>query len=90
MQGYSVAETAEMLGVAEGTVKSRCSRARAKLAEALGDGAAAASPPVRGPGPRALRHGPVTHDRGTSRQRGGPQGVRRATGGPGTHRTGRA
>ena len=36
MQGYSVAETARMLSVAEGTVKSRCSRARAKLAEALG------------------------------------------------------
>jgi RNA polymerase sigma-70 factor (ECF subfamily) len=36
MQGYSVAETARMLGVAEGTVKSRCARARAKLAEALG------------------------------------------------------
>ena len=36
MQGYSVAETARMLGIAEGTVKSRCSRARAKLAEALG------------------------------------------------------
>jgi RNA polymerase sigma-70 factor, ECF subfamily len=36
MQGYSVAETARMLGIAQGTVKSRCSRARAKLAEALG------------------------------------------------------
>jgi RNA polymerase sigma-70 factor (ECF subfamily) len=35
MQGFSVAETARMLGIAEGTVKSRCSRARAKLAEAL-------------------------------------------------------
>lgn len=35
MQGYSVAETALLLGVAEGTVKSRCSRARAKLAETL-------------------------------------------------------
>ena len=35
MQGYSVAETARMLGVAEGTVKSRCSRARVKLADAL-------------------------------------------------------
>ena len=35
MQGYSVAETARMLGIAEGTVKSRCSRARAKLAAAL-------------------------------------------------------
>lgn len=35
MQGFSVAEAARMLGVPEGTVKSRCSRARAKLAEAL-------------------------------------------------------
>lgn len=35
MQGYSVAETARMLGIAEGTVKSRCSRARSKLAESL-------------------------------------------------------
>jgi RNA polymerase sigma-70 factor (ECF subfamily) len=35
MQGFSVAETARILGIAEGTVKSRCSRARAKLAEAL-------------------------------------------------------
>lgn len=35
MQGFSVAETARLLGVAEGTVKSRCSRARAKLAESL-------------------------------------------------------
>jgi RNA polymerase sigma-70 factor (ECF subfamily) len=46
MQGYSVAETARILGIAEGTVKSRCSRARAKLAEALeyfNAGAAAAS-----------------------------------------------
>lgn len=35
MQGYSVAETARILGVAEGTVKSRCSRARSKLATSL-------------------------------------------------------
>ncbi|MDY6996101.1 MAG: RNA polymerase sigma factor SigM [Actinomycetota bacterium] len=35
MQGYSVAETAQMLGVPEGTVKSRCSRARSKLAAML-------------------------------------------------------
>lgn len=40
MQGYSVAETARMLGVAEGTVKSRCSRARGKLAESLASFAA--------------------------------------------------
>lgn len=34
MQGYSIADTARMLGVAEGTVKSRCARARARLAAA--------------------------------------------------------
>jgi RNA polymerase sigma-70 factor (ECF subfamily) len=36
MQGYSVAEIATMLGVAEGTVKSRCARGRARLAVILG------------------------------------------------------
>ncbi|MBV9322134.1 MAG: RNA polymerase sigma factor SigM [Mycobacterium sp.] len=36
MQGYSIADTAKMLGVAEGTVKSRCARARARLAVLLG------------------------------------------------------
>jgi RNA polymerase sigma-70 factor (ECF subfamily) len=36
MQGYSVAEIAVMLGIAEGTVKSRCARGRAKLAVILG------------------------------------------------------
>jgi RNA polymerase sigma-70 factor (ECF subfamily) len=36
VQGYGVAEAAEILGVAEGTVKSRCSRGRARMAVALG------------------------------------------------------
>ena len=36
MQGYSVAEIADLLGIAEGTVKSRCARGRAKLAVTLG------------------------------------------------------
>jgi RNA polymerase sigma-70 factor, ECF subfamily len=36
MQGYSVADTAQMLDVAEGTVKSRCARARVRLAQMLG------------------------------------------------------
>jgi RNA polymerase sigma-70 factor (ECF subfamily) len=36
MQGYSVADTARLLGVAEGTVKSRCARGRVRLAELLG------------------------------------------------------
>ncbi|AFM20000.1 RNA polymerase sigma factor, sigma-70 family [Mycolicibacterium chubuense NBB4] len=44
MQGYSVAETARMLGIAEGTVKSRCARARGKLATALTEFAADAAP----------------------------------------------
>jgi RNA polymerase sigma-70 factor (ECF subfamily) len=35
VEGRSVAEAAEMLGVPEGTVKSRCSRGRARLAIAL-------------------------------------------------------
>jgi len=35
MHGYSVADTARLLGVAEGTVKSRCARARARLAPVL-------------------------------------------------------
>ncbi|NKQ53280.1 RNA polymerase sigma factor SigM [Amycolatopsis sp. K13G38] len=36
VEGYSVSETARMLGIAEGTVKSRCARGRAKLAKVLG------------------------------------------------------
>jgi RNA polymerase sigma-70 factor (ECF subfamily) len=36
VQGYPVAEVAVILGVAEGTVKSRCARGRARLARMLG------------------------------------------------------
>ncbi|GAA4865239.1 RNA polymerase sigma factor SigM [Saccharopolyspora cebuensis] len=36
VEGYSVAETATILGVAEGTIKSRCARGRVKLAKLLG------------------------------------------------------
>lgn len=36
VEGYPVAEAAVMLGVAEGTIKSRCARGRAKLALQLG------------------------------------------------------
>lgn len=49
-EGWSIAEAASALGVAPGTVKSRCSRARAVLAPLLGDYRAAAagnqSPPA--------------------------------------------
>ena len=36
MEGYPVAEVADVLGVAVGTVKSRCSRGRSRLAVLLG------------------------------------------------------
>lgn len=36
MQGYSISDTARLLGVAEGTVKSRCARGRVRLAGLLG------------------------------------------------------
>jgi RNA polymerase sigma-70 factor (ECF subfamily) len=36
IEGWSVADTAAVLGVAEGTVKSRCARGRARLAVLLG------------------------------------------------------
>lgn len=36
MEGYPVAEAALILGVAEGTIKSRCARGRARLAVILG------------------------------------------------------
>ena len=36
IHGYSVADTAGVLGIAEGTVKSRCARGRARLAVLLG------------------------------------------------------
>ena len=36
VQGYPVAEAAQILGVAEGTIKSRCARGRARMAVALG------------------------------------------------------
>ena len=44
MQGYSVADAAALLNVAEGTVKSRCARGRARLAVLL----CALSPPREG------------------------------------------
>jgi RNA polymerase sigma-70 factor, ECF subfamily len=64
MEGYPVAEAAEMLDCAVGTVKSRCSRGRARLAERLGvlapgretdhpaPGNPAEPPPVRSTQPR--------------------------------------
>ena len=51
VQGYPVLEAAEILGVAEGTIKSRCARGRARLALTLGH----------------LRHGDAGYDTGGNR-----------------------
>ena len=50
LQELSVREAAQVLGVAEGTVKSRCARARAALAEMLRPRNPATSPDVAGSG----------------------------------------
>jgi RNA polymerase sigma-70 factor (ECF subfamily) len=52
MLGYPVADTAEILGISPGTVKSRCARGRARLLPLLahlrGPGAAAGEPASAG------------------------------------------
>jgi RNA polymerase sigma-70 factor (ECF subfamily) len=60
LQGYSVADAAAVLGVAEGTVKSRCARGRARLATMLGhfrdpDHPGGRNPRVAGDVPSATR-----------------------------------
>jgi RNA polymerase sigma-70 factor (ECF subfamily) len=60
MQGYSVAEIAEILGVAEGTVKSRCARGRARLAVMLGHLRAPTSDMAHRSAHRAGAHGNPT------------------------------
>ncbi|GLZ49127.1 RNA polymerase sigma factor SigM [Actinomycetospora sp. NBRC 106375] len=51
VHGFSVAETAEILGVREGTIKSRCNRARGRLTGLLGH----LQPPQRVRDPVAAR-----------------------------------
>ncbi len=57
MEGYSVAEAADILDCAVGTVKSRCSRGRARLAglldHLLGDGSDSGPTPLRNHDPVA-------------------------------------
>ena len=55
VQGYSVAEAAEILDVAEGTIKSRCARGRARMALTLGH--LRADRPAAAPGGRDQGHG---------------------------------
>ncbi len=74
MEGYTVAEIAGLLGVAEGTIKSRCSRGRARLAIMLGN--------LR-PGTNAgdLGDGAAHGNLGQSRDVGTAEGVGRGGGG---------
>ena len=70
MEGYPVAEAAEILDCAVGTVKSRCSRGRARLAALLAplleaDAGDAGHPPRRNPDPlrsRRIRRCPPRAD----------------------------
>lgn len=78
MQGYPVAEAAQMLGVPAGTVKSRCARGRARLLPLLrhlradtSDSAA----PVRGRNRTAGSTVPPTTERSTTGP-GGPAAVK--------------
>ena len=60
LHGLPVEQAAQVLGVPVGTVKSRCSRGRARLAVALGhlrNPPSSASVPLRGPGPAAPGEG---------------------------------
>lgn len=66
MEGYPVSEVAVMLGCAEGTVKSRCSRGRTKLATLLLD---LHQPPGDSPHGNPDPDDPV---QGTARPRGPP------------------
>ncbi|UWP87761.1 RNA polymerase sigma factor SigM [Dactylosporangium fulvum] len=61
VQGYAVSEAAAMLGVAEGTIKSRCARGRARLALLLGH--------LRNPGTDPSVPSPISP--ATSRKEGG-------------------
>ena len=72
VQGYPVAEAAEMLGVAEGTIKSRCARGRARMALALGHlrggGDEGHRPAGNQPTAQTVSSGPpATRDRGEER-----------------------
>ncbi len=69
MLEYPVAEAAELLGVAQGTVKSRCARGRAKLLPKLahlrqqgGPGPSDGSGPPSGPATSAPAAGSAGHD----------------------------
>jgi RNA polymerase sigma-70 factor (ECF subfamily) len=76
MQGYSVTEAAELLEVAAGTVKSRCSRARARLLPLLTSLRQGGNPepPPRVPSPTPTTDpGRSSASPGSRTERGGDQ-----------------
>ena len=67
VEGWSVSEAAEALGVPEGTVKSRCSRGRARLAVSLAglrnpEGSSRVTSPVGSHDPAVVRAAPTSTD----------------------------
>ncbi|GGQ45643.1 RNA polymerase sigma factor SigM [Couchioplanes azureus] len=71
VQGYAVVEAAEILGVAEGTIKSRCARGRARMALALGHLRTGAEP--KAPGKRSAS-GPMNSSFVAAEKSGGEDG----------------
>lgn len=66
LHDLTVAEAAQVLGVAEGTVKSRCARGRAALAQALRRGNPAAAEDVPPPTTGSTPTSPTTRSNPTS------------------------
>jgi RNA polymerase sigma-70 factor, ECF subfamily len=75
VQGYPVAEAAEILGVAEGTIKSRCARGRARMAIALGHLRAETSEGDRDAAAAGSRSGPRDTDHAGDGNRSGSRSV---------------
>ncbi|WP_408897496.1 RNA polymerase sigma factor SigM [Nocardioides sp. R1-1] len=75
MEGYPVAEVAQILECAEGTVKSRCSRGRARLAVLLAGLLDAPEPAPDGPRDAERGNPPSAADVGEVTPRGPPAGT---------------
>ncbi|MBP0453914.1 RNA polymerase sigma factor SigM [Kitasatospora sp. RG8] len=81
MQGYPVAEAAEVLGVPVGTVKSRCARGRARLLPLVRHLREDGTTPDAAPGPSVPRgtEGTARTPRGSAPPPGNPSGARTVT-----------
>lgn len=83
VQGYPVAEVARILDVAEGTVKSRCARGRARLAAQLGHLRPTRQKPEPQATPQRAEPAPATGPNVPAVTRGNPrspEGVRSGSG----------